>query len=44
MKGEYNIFVLCADCQKSIKPNKIQINDFLIVDLCEDCINKRGLK
>jgi len=41
---ENNIYVLCHDCQKSIKPNKIQINEYLIVDLCKDCKKKRGLK
>jgi NMD protein affecting ribosome stability and mRNA decay len=34
---EENIYVLCNKCQKSIKPNKIQISDYLIVDLCSDC-------
>jgi uncharacterized CHY-type Zn-finger protein len=32
--------VLCKDCRKEIEPNKIQINEYLIVDLCPNCLKK----
>jgi len=34
---------LCNDCKKEIEPNKIQISEFLIVDLCRACLSKKDL-